>query len=174
MLAESVILTGMPGSGKSTIGRYIADRIGADFTDTDDLIAEAGGKALQEIIRSDGLEEFKRLERNVLVGLKPATPMVIATGGSAVLYDDAMLHLKSLGKIVFLDADLPLISKRLWNAESRGIAFEEETEGMSGEERLLKTYMQREPLYYRYCDIRIHIRGRSVSDIAREIIREIG
>ena len=178
MLTESVILIGMPGSGKSTIGRYIADRMSVRFIDTDDLIRERSGKALQDIISEDGLEAFKTLESDVLSSFVPEIPCVIATGGSAVLYDDAMMHLKSLGKVIFLDADLPLLRKRLWNEGSRGLAYEEPSGSGSdvsdaGNSRLLNIYIRREPLYYRYSDIRVHVRGRSVEDIAGEIISQI-
>ena len=178
MLAGSLLLIGMPGSGKTTIGKYVADKVNAGFTDTDDLIRAKSGKSLQEIIEEDGLDAFMRLESDILLNYVPDKPQVIATGGSAVLYDDAMMHLKSLGKVIFLDADLPLLRKRLWNEGSRGLAYEEPSGSGSdvsdaGNSRLLNIYIRREPLYYRYSDIRVHVRGRSVEDIAGEIISQI-
>ena len=166
MLTKSVILIGMPGSGKSTIGKSIADKLGVDFVDTDRLIISKAGKPLQTIISEDGLDSFMDMERKLLRELNTNAISIIATGGSAVLYEDAMAHLKELGNVVFLDADLPLLSKRLWNMESRGIAF-------ADEDGLLGVYTEREPLYYKYSDIRIHVRGKTVAEIIQEIINAL-
>lgn len=163
MAGKSIILIGMPGSGKSTIGKSIADKLGMSFIDTDRLIIDKYGMPLQQIIKEDGLEGFMKKEEAVLTELDNSEYCVIATGGSAVLYEKAMEHIKTLGTVVFLDADLPLISKRLWNMDSRGIAF------ASDEDGLLGVYMEREPLYYKYSDIRVHVRGKTVADITREI-----
>lgn len=164
-ILTSIILIGMPGSGKSTVGRILAKRLGCGFTDTDDLIIARNGEPLQETIRRRGREEFLESEREVLLNVDPETPTVISTGGSAVLHEDAMLHLRRLGTTIFLDADLPLLKKRLWNADTRGIVF-----GKGRENDIKDVYREREPLYYRYADKIIHIRGKKSSEIAEIII----
>lgn len=157
----------MPGSGKSTVGKLVAKKLGIPFCDTDDLIISSTGEKLQDTLDKRGREGFLDKERRTLLALNPESPMVISTGGSAVLHEDAMNHLKELGTIVFLDADLPLIRKRLWNVDTRGIVFSGEDEDVLG------VYREREPLYYKYSDIRIHIKGKKTTALADEICKSI-
>lgn len=153
----------MPGSGKSTVGKMLARRLNVDFCDTDSLIMSSTGEALQDTLDKRGRDGFLDKERRTLLELNPENPMIIATGGSVVLHDDAMKHLGEIGTIVFLDADLPLIRKRLWNIDTRGIVFNEDDEDVIG------VYREREPLYYKYSNIRIHIRGKKVNEIVNDI-----
>ena len=97
----NVILIGMPGCGKSTIGVVLAKTLRYDFIDGDLLIQERTGKRLQEIIDFDGLDVFYRIEDEVLSGID-CEWTVIAPGGSAVYYPDAMAHLKELGAVVYI------------------------------------------------------------------------
>lgn len=153
MFSRSVILVGMPGSGKSTIGRSVASLCGMDFIDTDELLQKSLCMSLQDYIDKFGHDAFAKAEDDFLKNMEaPDVPKVIATGGSAVLYPDAMRHLKEIGTVVFIDCDLPLLKKRLWNFESRGIVT---APGEDKEQAMLKLYMEREPLYYKYCDVRI-------------------
>ena len=168
MLNSSVILIGMPGSGKSTVGKMLARELAVDFCDTDDLITQSTGEKLQDTLDKRGREGFLDKERRTLMEFCPESPMVISTGGSVVLHEDVMRRLKGMGTIVFLDADLPLIRKRLWNMDSRGIVFN------GNDDDIMTVYKEREPLYYKYSDIRIHIRHRHVGDIVREIMRNLG
>lgn len=175
MLKRTVILIGMPGSGKTTVGKQLAKKQGAAFLDTDNLIIEQAGKPLQTIIEEQGREAFTVIESKAIKSVKPNEPMVIATGGSAVLNDEAMQHLKSIGTVVFLDADLPLIRKRLWNVKTRGIVLANENETIERDnvqETLLKVYKEREPLYFKYSDIKIHIRGMGTNKVVQRIIEE--
>lgn len=167
MLAKSVILIGMPGSGKSTVGKLLADRLDVGFSDTDDLIVKSTGERLQDTLDRYGREGFLEKENEVLLSIEPETPQIISTGGSVVLHAEAMEHLKSIGTIVFLDADLPTIRKRLWNMNSRGIVFNDENDDIAG------VYREREPLYYRYADIRVHIGKKRANELVREIMRSL-
>ena len=167
-LSKSIILIGMPGSGKTTVGKILAKRYGVQFKDTDNLIKATTGEALQVTLDKCGRDKFLDTENKVLLGINPDKPMIIATGGSAVLHKEAMEHLRSIGTVVFLDADLPLIRKRLWNMESRGIVFAE-----GEDESILAVYSEREPMYYKYSDIRVHIRGKTVESTAESIIKAI-
>ena len=168
MLNRSVVLIGMPGSGKSTVGKSLADRLGTDFCDTDTLIMEKTGETLQDTINSRGREYFLKIEHDILMSLSFSEPKVISTGGSVVLHEDAMSYLKANCIIVFLDADLPLIKKRLWNLESRGIVF------AGTETDIAAVYRVREPMYYKYSDIRVHIRNKQVGKIVNEILSKAG
>ena len=112
-----VILIGMPGSGKSTVGVLLAKALGYLFTDVDLLISHRAGKPLQKILDEDGLEAFLALEESVGSTLT-AAHTVIATGGSMVLSEKAMAHLKQLGTTVFIDVPfaeiaLPMMPMRI-------------------------------------------------------------
>ena len=138
MIDRSVILIGMPGSGKSTVGKRLASVLGVDFCDTDDLIIQKTGEPLQVTIDSKGREAFLEEESLVLLDLKALPVRVISTGGSVVLHKEAMEHLKQIGTLVFLDADLPLLRQRLWNVDSRGIIFND------NDEDIFNVYKERE------------------------------
>lgn len=173
-LNESIILVGMPGVGKTTVGKLLAKQTGMEFIDTDSLIISVAGMPLQDYITIYGIEDFRKLEEKVLSEFKPDSPVIIATGGSAVLYDIAMTNLKSLGKIVFLDADLPLIRSRIKNFGSRGIVLngDEKTEELTNDP-LTAVYIEREPLYYKYSDIRIHVRGIGPKYVAEDVLKAL-
>ena len=108
--ALNIILIGMPGAGKSTVGVLLAKRLGYQFIDTDLLLQTRQQCRLQEIIARVGLKAFKTLEADLLCNLE-ATHSVIATGGSAVYSDRAMISLKKLGQLVFIDLSLIHISE---------------------------------------------------------------
>lgn len=180
MLDQSIVLIGMPGSGKSTVGKLLAKKTKSPFVDTDNLIIAASGKPLQKIIEEDGLLRFNQYERDVIMNLNPEVPTIIATGGSAVLNHEAMMHLKDVGVVIFLDADLPLLRKRLWNFESRGIVLADTNDSNTNdsntndkENSILEIYKIREPMYFKYCDIRVHVHGLGTNKIVAKIIEDI-
>ena len=119
---SNIILVGMPGCGKSTVGVILAKTLGLDFVDTDLIICKKEGSTLQKIIEEQGLEYFEKTECEV-GSVLDVTDTVVATGGSMVLYEDAMEHLKSTGKVVFIDVDLPELERRITNITTRGITF---------------------------------------------------
>ena len=118
---SNIVLIGMPGSGKSTVGVILAKMASLDFVDTDILIQRAAGKSLQEIVDADGYLVLRRIEEEVLLKLD-CRDHVIATGGSAVYSPAAISHLKKDGVIVFLDVDIETLQSRIRNYETRGLA----------------------------------------------------
>ena len=143
---KNIILIGMPGTGKSVVGRAQAKRLNYTFVDADDLIVQATGKTLPEILRTGGLEAFLSIEGRVGETLDRENP-VIATGGSMVLSDSAMTHLKENGVAVWLETPLSRISDRMpADLTDRGIAA---PQGMT----IREIYRQREPLYAKYADL---------------------
>ena len=171
-LGRPVILIGMPGSGKTTIGRSAAELCHVDFIDTDDLLRNSLGMSLQDYIDKYGKEAFAREEEQFLAAFDPGPdPVIVATGGSAVLYENAMANLRKRGTVVFLDCDLPSLKKRLWNFESRGIVLDT---GDDREKAILDLYMEREPMYYRNCDVRIDQNRKSRRSVVTQLLSEVG
>jgi len=143
---KNVVLIGMPGTGKSVVGRALAERLHYEFIDADDLIVESTGKTLPEILRKDGLEKFLSIEGRVGETMD-CQNTVIATGGSMVLSDAAMVNLKANGIAVWLETSIAQISDRMpEDLVDRGIAA---MPGMT----IRQIYEQREPLYAKYADL---------------------
>ena len=109
---KNIVLIGMPGTGKSTVGKALAERFGYEFVDADDLIVQTTGKTLPEILRQDGLEAFYKIENKVGTDLN-RTHTVIATGGSMVLYPEAMAHLKEGSTVIWLQTPFSQLEKRM-------------------------------------------------------------
>ena len=166
---KNIVLIGMPGTGKSVVGRALAQRLDYTFVDMDDLIVEATGKTLPEILREDGLEEFFKIEEKIGVELD-RSDTVVSTGGSMVLYEDAMEHLKENGVIVWLETPLSQIMERMpADLVDRGIAA---PAGMT----IRQIYEQREPLYAKYTDLIVASRD-GADDTARQVrqmLRTVG
>ncbi len=118
---SNIVLIGMPGAGKSTIGILLAKTLTKDFVDTDVLIQRQVGSSLQDIVDTQGYEALRAVERQVLLELQ-CEQTVIATGGSAVYAQDAMQMLKQSGLVVFIDVPLQELRERIHNMDSRGIA----------------------------------------------------
>ncbi|MEG1658030.1 MAG: shikimate kinase [Oscillibacter sp.] len=143
---KNIVLIGMPGTGKSAVGRALADKRGYAFVDVDDLIAAAGGKSLPDLLRTEGLGAFLDLESRVGAAVD-CENTVIATGGSMVLSEAAMTHLRENGVIIWLETPLSQINDRMpEDLVDRGIAA---PAGMT----LREIYEQRQPLYARYADL---------------------
>lgn len=159
----------MPGSGKSTIGVLLAKIMGYEFIDSDLLIQKRAGKRLFEIIDEYGIEYFLNLESDVNCSIDTERT-VIATGGSAIYSDEAMNHLKKIGKIVYIDVPLDEIKKRIGDFSTRGII-------MKNGNSLNELYAERSVLYKKYADITIPSNDSDLSKNAiriSEILKESG
>lgn len=163
-MKENIILIGMPGSGKSTVGVLLAKALGMSFLDTDLEIMQRTGKKLQDILDEDGLEVFLTEEARAVTAVC-CTQTVIATGGSVVLKKEAMEHLKKNGICVFLDVPLNELKQRITNMKSRGIAF------APGQD-LGDVFLERMPLYQQYADLIINA-GDDMEDTVERILKQI-
>ena len=162
---NNIILIGMPGSDKSTVGVLLAKALGYLFDDVDLLISRRAGKPLQKILDEDGLEYFLRLEEE-LGSTLDADRTVIATGGSMVLSEKAMAHLKSMGEVVFIDVPFAEIERRVTNIKTRGIVFHPN-------ETLADVYRERLPLYERYADRTLRVgAGDTIEDTVDSFLRQ--
>lgn len=166
---KNIVLIGMPGTGKSVVGRALADRLGYTFVDVDDLIVEDAGKTLPQILRTEGLERFLEIENRVGAALKRENT-VIATGGSLVLSEEAMENLKENGVVVWLETPLTQISDRMpEDLTDRGIAA---PQGMT----LREIYEHRVPMYARHADLIVASRDgeSSTAQQVEDIMRTVG
>ena len=157
----SVVLIGMPGAGKSTIGVLLAKKMALDFTDTDLLIQTHHGLALQDIVDSQGYLTLRKIEEAVILSMK-CEQQVIATGGSAVYSVAAMEYLKRYAVTVFLDVNLVEIRKRVTDFSTRGIA-------RRSDQTFDDVFAERVPMYQKYADITIDCENKNQDQIALEI-----
>ncbi len=162
---SNIVLIGMPGSGKSTIGVVLAKVLGYDFVDSDILIQKEKNMTLEEIIEKYGIENFNSIEEeiNKKINLKKT---VIATGGSAVYGHNAMLHLKQDAIIVFIKLSCNIVRRRLGNIKKRGISIKK---GQSFRD----LYDERQPLYEKYADVIVDTSGLKVKESMEKITRKI-
>lgn len=160
---NNIVLIGMPGSGKSTVGVVLAKTLGLDFVDTDLIICKNEGSTLQRIIENSGLEYFEKSENRVGCELD-CKDTVIATGGSMVLYDEAMHHLKTIGTVVFIDVELSELQRRIRNITTRGITFKEG-------ETLADIYAFRRAFYEKYADVTVKITDSALEETVERIVK---
>jgi len=161
---SNLVLIGMPGAGKSTVGVILAKMTSHDFVDTDVLIQTGQERTLQEIIDTDGFMTLRQIEEDVLLGLSVRNH-VIATGGSAAYSRPAMAHLKSEGLVIFLDVDLATLESRVLDFSMRGLA-------KRADQSFADLFAERFELYTRYADITIKCDTMSPEAICASIIEE--
>ncbi len=142
---KNIILIGMPGVGKTTIGKRLAVMSGLGFLDTDRIIEAKTGHKIAQLLSEHGVGGFIEIENRICAALH-AEYSVIATGGSVVYGEEAMAHLHDLGTIVYLQLDLIALSSRLGDLRTRGVVL---PHGMS----LEALYAERVPLYRKWADI---------------------
>lgn len=161
----NIVLIGMPGVGKSTVGVILAKILGYHFIDSDLLIQGEEHRLLHEIIEQDGVDGFIKIENRVNASIR-ATRSIIATGGSVVYGKEAMEHLKSIGKIVYLKLPYENIAKRLSDIKGRGVVLKDG-------QTLLDIYNERTSLYEAYADITVDEIGLSIEDTVDKIIKKL-
>jgi shikimate kinase len=165
MNANNVVLIGMPGCGKSTVGVLLAKRLGLGFTDTDLIIQQETGRTLQAIIDDEGYEALRRIEGQVLQSLK-LQGHVISTGGSAVYSDAAMAHLASDGVVVFLDIPLAEVRRRIGDSSLRGIS-------RHPNQSLEDLFRERLELYRRYAQLKVSANLQTADQVCEAVVAEM-
>ena len=164
MKSESIVLIGMAGVGKSTIGMALAADLGFDFIDVDDYILQKDGKRIQEIIDSEGEEALLQVEKRRMFEIR-LPEMVAAPGGSIIYHPDLMNYLKENAVLVYLDDSFKNIEAKLVGGLDRGIV------GLRYK-TLRQIYEERRPLYFKYADITIDCRGKEQDEIVAEILKQ--
>lgn len=160
---RNIVLIGMPGSGKSTVGVLLAKRLGMGFVDTDLLIQEKAGRTLQDIVDQEGYKELRHIEEQVLLDLN-VQHQIISTGGSAVYSAEAMQHLKANGVAVFLDIPLKLVIDRIGDHSARGIS-------RRPDQSLHALFEERLQLYRRYADLTVSGEGRNQDEVCEAVVK---
>ena len=162
---SNIVLIGMPGSGKSTVGVILAKLTGRDFVDTDVLIQKEEGRSLQDIVDQDGYLKLREIEEKTILKLE-CRGHVIATGGSAVYSRAAMTHLKTHGIGVFLNVDLQTLFTRVKDFETRGLA-------KRPDQGVADLFSERHALYRKYADVIIDCEGITHEEVCARIIQEL-
>lgn len=162
---DNIVLIGMPGAGKSTVGVLLAKALTYNFLDTDISIQRREKRQLYEIINEKGLDAFIEIENAVLSRLE-VDGCVIATGGSAVYGAQAMEHLRSIGTVVYIRLSLEEILRRVSNIKTRGIA-------MKKGKTLEDVYQERVPLYEKYADIIVDGEKTTIEECVEKVIQKL-
>ncbi|WP_113672893.1 shikimate kinase [Vallitalea guaymasensis] len=158
---KNMVLIGMPGAGKSTIGVVLAKTLGFTFIDSDLVIQKRENRLLQEIIDDIGMERFLDVEKEAVLSID-VSKSIIATGGSVIFRHETMEHLKKLGDIIYLKVSYEEIERRVNNITTRGIA-------MAKGHTLKDVYDQRVELYEKYANIVIDCDDKNLEEIVKDI-----
>lgn len=162
---SNLVLIGMPGSGKSTVGIVLAKLTSRSFVDTDILIQSTAGRSLQDIVDRSGYMMLRRIEEKILLGLN-CRNHVIATGGSAAYSHAAMLHLKKSGTVIFLNVALNVLKSRILNFSTRGLA-------KRPEQSLADLFKERYGLYTTYADLVVDCDELNQEEACQEVMRAL-
>lgn len=161
-MKDNIVLIGMPGAGKSTLGVLLAKAINYGFVDTDLIIQRQSGKKLYQIIGDNGIDYFLKLENDTIKKLQVSNT-VIATGGSAVYGEEAMDNLKKIAVIVYIRLSCDEIKNRVGNIKTRGIV-------MKAGKTMEDIYEERVPLYEKYADIVVDGEGTSIETCVERVL----
>ncbi len=168
----NVVLIGYRCSGKTSIGRLIAHKLGRRFVDTDDLIIKRSGSSISEMVNKSGWQYFRDMEKAVIEEISTEDNLIIATGGGSVTIESNMENLKSNGFIVWLDADIDTLKKRLKGDDTSP----ESRPSLTGNDPVDETFgvmEKRRPLYMKACNLKIDTSKMNINDAADMVIERL-
>ena len=164
MSKENIVLIGMPGVGKSTVGVILAKVLGYQFIDADLVIQKRENRLLHEIISEEGLDGFLKAEENANVYIaQNEEKSIVATGGSVVYCEKSMQELKKTGRVIYLELEYDQLKKRLGNLKGRGVVLKD------GQD-LRGLYEERIPLYEKYADLTVNEKNLDVEQTLQKIV----
>ena len=164
MSKENIVLIGMPGVGKSTVGVILAKVLGYQFIDADLVIQKRENRLLHEIISEEGLDGFLKAEENANVYIaQNEEKSIVATGGSVVYCEKAMQELKKTGRVIYLELEYDHLKKRLGKLKGRGVVLKD------GQD-LRGLYEERIPLYEKYADLTVNEKNLDVEQTLQKIV----
>lgn len=164
-MKNNIVLIGMPGSGKSTIGKLLAKELNKIAIDGDTIIEQKEGIKLQEIINTKGNDYFTKLEDKVLSNLE-CDNYVISPGGSVCYYPNAMKHLSEIAEVIYLKVSFEELEKRVNNLDSRGIVFKPN-------QTFKDLYNERTPLYEKYAGLVIDSSGLTPNETIKLLLEQL-
>ncbi len=164
-MKDNIVLIGMPGSGKSTVGVVLAKKMGYRFLDSDLVIQEKYDKLLHELIEENGVEGFWQIENDVNASIR-CHRSIIATGGSAVYGEEAMEHLRNIATVVYLQLPYEEVAERLGDLNARGVTLK------PGQD-LADLYAERIPLYERYAHVVIPCGGKMLREVVEAVVHAL-
>ena len=167
-----ITLIGYRGSGKSTVAEALAARLGWDWIDADAAIEEAAGRTIREIFDAEGEAGFRRRERQTLAALLGRDRLVVAAGGGAVLDSQTRSDMKSAGPVVWLQASLPVLAKRI--AGDPTTAARRPNLAGGGTEEIARLLAEREPLYRDCASHSVFTDALTTAEIAERIAIAVG
>jgi shikimate dehydrogenase len=161
----NIVLIGMRGSGKTAVGKILAQRLGRELIEMDELIAEKAGLSIPETVAKHGWERFRDLEEEITAEVAKRDNIINATGGGVVVRDSNVSRLKQKGLVVWLTADIDTLLQRIGEDKSRPLL-----KGKSRREDMEITLAERQPLYQKAADITIDTENRTPEAVAEAIV----
>jgi shikimate kinase len=168
----NIVLIGYRGSGKSTVARQLALRLGWDWVDADVELELRAGKSIAAIFADEGPEAFRDRETAVLAELARRSPIVLAAGGGAVLREENRRRLADGGKLVWLQACPATIVRRI-AADDITAARRPNLTPAGGEAEIVAVLAERTPLYQRCADVAVDTEGKTPGEVALEILARL-
>lgn len=160
-----ITFIGMPGAGKTCMGKAISRKMKMSVIDGDRLIEKRTGRKLQNIIDEDGIEAFKKIEEETLLSINDDN-VIITPGGSAIYYDSVMNHLKKDGIIVYLYVSPEVLIERLGDFSKRGVVLEDG-------KTIFDLYNERAPLLEKYADVTVRCNGNKYVKYQNDAFKKI-
>ena len=165
MEKDNIVLIGMPGAGKSTVGVVLAKKMGMRFVDSDLVIQDTYGKLLHELSEEHGVEGFWKIENDINASLE-MQQSVIATGGSVIYGAEAMEHLRQIGTVVYLKLPYEEVEERLGDLNARGVTLQPG-------QTLADLYAERTPLYEKYAHVTVECSGKTLREVMEEVADKV-
>jgi shikimate kinase len=165
----NIILIGFRGTGKTTIGKILAQRLGKEFIDADEYLEQKQGKTIKDIFAAGGERLFREIEVQIISELCLLDNKVIATGGGAILREENVRKLKKTGIIIYLDADVDTLYKRI-HADAQTQQKRPNLTNRGAYEEIQYILAYRRPLYDRIADFVVNTANLSKNEAANKII----
>jgi len=168
----NLVLIGFRCTGKTAVGRLLAERLGMEFVDSDERVAEAAGMTIQEIFAAEGERAFRRREADTIAEALRGGRRVVATGGGAVLRYQTVARLRREGVVVLLEGSVRTIARRM-KADPKTAGQRPRLAAGTLEEEIETLLSRREPLYRRAADLTVSTERRSVEQVVEAVVREL-